>query len=117
MLIDRSSEAELHTMFMVEFRPGGSIDPHDHPFEEAYLVLEGDVVAEIDGERLPLGAGAFVWTGAGCSHSFRNESRSPVRWLETQAPQPPARHAFRFERDWTYLERLLEPPERVGAAR
>jgi quercetin dioxygenase-like cupin family protein len=117
MLVDRSTEAELHTMFMVEFRPGGSIDLHDHPFEEAYFVLEGEVVAEAEGERLSLGAGDLLWTGVGCRHAFRNESTSPVRWLETQAPQPPARHAFRYERDWNYLERLVERPQRVEAAR
>jgi quercetin dioxygenase-like cupin family protein len=115
MLVDRSNEAELHTMFMVEFRPGGSIDLHDHPFEEAYFVLEGEVVAEAEGERLSLGAGDFLWTGVGCRHEFRNESHSPVRWLETQAPQPPARHAFRFERDWKFLERLVERRQGVVA--
>jgi hypothetical protein len=27
-----------------------------------------------------------------------------VRWLETQSPQPPARHSYRFNRDWEYLQ-------------
>ena len=31
----------------------------------------------------------------------------PVRCLETQAPQPPARHSYRFARDWTYLADAL----------
>jgi hypothetical protein len=26
-----------------------------------------------------------------------------VRWLETQSPQPPARHSYRFARDWEQL--------------
>jgi len=26
-----------------------------------------------------------------------------VRWLETQAPQPPARYSYRFAGDWDYL--------------
>jgi hypothetical protein len=30
-----------------------------------------------------------------------------VRWLETQAPQPPARHSYRFTRDWEYLAAAL----------
>jgi hypothetical protein len=30
-----------------------------------------------------------------------------VRWLETQAPQPPPRHSYRFARDWSYLESAL----------
>ena len=27
----------------------------------------------------------------------------PVRWIESQAPLPPAKEVFRFERDWTHL--------------
>jgi hypothetical protein len=30
-----------------------------------------------------------------------------VRWLETQAPQPPGRHSYRFTRDWDYLRSRL----------
>jgi len=30
-----------------------------------------------------------------------------VRWLETSAPGPPARHSYRFERDWDYLAEQL----------
>jgi len=26
-----------------------------------------------------------------------------VRWIETQAPLPPAKEVFRFERDWAGL--------------
>ena len=34
-----------------------------------------------------------------------------MRWLETQAPQPPARHSYRFARDWDYLRQRLETGE------
>jgi hypothetical protein len=34
-----------------------------------------------------------------------------VRWLETQAPQPPARHSYRFVRDWDYLRERLPAGE------
>jgi hypothetical protein len=36
-------------------------------------------------------------------HSFRNAGREPVCWLETQAPQPPDQHSYRFAGDWDYL--------------
>ena len=33
---------------------------------------------------------------------------APVeRLLETQSPQPPARHSYRFNRDWEYLEEKM----------
>jgi hypothetical protein len=40
-------------------------------------------------------------------HGFRNLGPGRVRWLETQAPQPPGRHSYRFARDWTYLADAL----------
>jgi hypothetical protein len=51
MLVDPRLGAVLHQMFMVEYEPGGVAQPHDHPFEEAYYVLEGEVEATADGER------------------------------------------------------------------
>jgi quercetin dioxygenase-like cupin family protein len=108
MLVDQRLDAQLHTMFMVEYEPGGVAHPHDHPLEEAYVILEGEVEAEADGERYLLRVGDAFWTGVGCVHAFYNRSNARVRWLETQAPQPPARHSYRFERDWEYLQGRIE---------
>ncbi len=47
--------------------------------------------------------GDVAWAGVGCVHEFSNPGPGLVRWLETQAPQPPARHSYRFARDWNYL--------------
>ena len=110
MLVDQRLDAQLSTMFMVEYQDGGVAQPHDHPFEESYYILEGEVDAVADDQRYSLRAGDFFWTGVGCIHGFHNSSGGRVRWLETQAPQPPARHSYRFDRDWTYLE------EKLGAA-
>jgi len=107
MLVDQRLDAQLHTMFMVEYEPGGVAHPHDHPLEEAYVIMEGEVEAEADGQRYQLGAGDAFWTGVGCVHAFYNTSGGRVRWLETQAPQPPARHSYRFNRDWEYLQSRL----------
>ncbi len=106
MLVDERLGAALHTMFMVEYQPGGVAHPHDHPLEEAYYILDGEVVAEADGERFTLGPGDFLWTGVGCVHAFYNETETTVRWLETSSPQPPARNSYRFNRDWDYLAEL-----------
>jgi mannose-6-phosphate isomerase-like protein (cupin superfamily) len=53
--------------------------------------------------RTALGPGDVAFAGVGCLHSFRNVGGGMVRWLETQAPQPPRRHSYRFARDWDYL--------------
>jgi mannose-6-phosphate isomerase-like protein (cupin superfamily) len=80
--------------------PGAKIDPHDHTFEESYYIVSGAVDATADGRTYHLTAGSVIWTGVGCIHSFANVGDEPVRWIETQAPLPPAKEVFRFERDW-----------------
>jgi quercetin dioxygenase-like cupin family protein len=110
MLVDQRLDAQLSSMFMVEYQPGGVAQPHDHPLEEAYYMLEGETVAVADGVEYLLRPGDCFWTGVGCIHAFYNRTDGLVRWLETQAPQPPARHSYRFNRDWDYLaSRLAEP--------
>ena len=107
MLVDKRLDAQLHTMFMVEYQPGGVAQPHDHPMEESYLIMEGEVDAVADGKRYTLRQGDLFWTGVGCVHAFYNTSGGTVRWLETQSPPLPDRHGYRFERDWDYLKEKL----------
>jgi mannose-6-phosphate isomerase-like protein (cupin superfamily) len=107
MLVDQRLDANLLTMFMVEYQAGGVAHPHDHPFEEAYFMLEGEVEAVADGRSYMLRAGDVFWTGVGSIHAFYNRTQAKVRWLETQAPQPPRQHSYRFDRDWDYLDKLL----------
>ena len=92
MLVDQRLGAVLHQMFMVEYEPGGVAQPHDHPFEETYYVLDGEVDASADDEQFTLGPGDLFWTGVGCVHAFHNRSGDRVRFLETQSPQPPANY-------------------------
>lgn len=107
MLVDKRLDAQLHTMFMVEYQPGGVAHPHDHPMEESYIILDGEVEAVGDGRRYTLKKGDVFWTGVGCVHAFYNTSRRTVRWLETQSPPLPDRHGYRFSRDWEYLKEKL----------
>jgi mannose-6-phosphate isomerase-like protein (cupin superfamily) len=108
MMVDPDLGAQLTTMFMVRYETDGVAGPHDHPLEETYLILEGETDATFDGERYRLRPGDIAWAGVGCVHSFTNPGPDVVRWLETQAPQPPARHSYRFERDWSYLQERLD---------
>ena len=100
MFVDRSFGAIHQSLFLIQYMPGAKIDPHDHTFEESYLIVSGKVRAVADGKAYELGPGDTVWTGVGCIHTFENVSDQPVRWIETQAPLPPAKEIFRFERDW-----------------
>lgn len=100
MFVDRSFGAIHQSLFLIQYLPGAKIDPHDHTFEESYLIVGGRVRATADGETYDLGPGDVIWTGVGCIHSFANTGTEPVRWIETQAPLPPAKEVFRFEREW-----------------
>lgn len=107
MLVDQRLDAQLHSMFMVEYQAGGVAHPHDHPMEESYLILDGQVDAVADGKRYTLKKGDLFWTGVGCVHAFYNDNPGKVRWLETQSPPLPNRHGYRFNRDWEYLKQKL----------
>jgi quercetin dioxygenase-like cupin family protein len=107
MLVDQRLDAQLSTMFMVEYQPGGVAHPHDHPIEESYYLLDGEIEAVADEQTYILRRGDLFWTGVGCVHAFYNRTSRTVRWLETQSPQPPARHSYRFSRDWEYLKEKL----------
>jgi quercetin dioxygenase-like cupin family protein len=117
MMVDTDLGAQLQTMFMVQYEADGVAGPHDHPFEETYLILAGATDAMFDGQPYRLERGDIAWAGAGCVHSFRNAGREPVRWLETQAPQPPARHSYRFAGDWDYLREIAAPAATGGKER
>jgi len=107
MLVDQRLDAQLSSMFMVEYQPGGVAHPHDHPLEESYVILSGEVDAVADDKRYTLREGDAFWTGVGCIHAFYNTSKGKVRWLETQSPQLPPRYGYRFSRDWEYLKEKL----------
>ena len=108
MLVDKRLEAQLQTMFMVGYQPGAVAHPHDHPFEESYFMLEGEVDVVADGTRYSLRPGDVFWTGVGSIHAFYETKGNTVLWLETSAPGPPDRHSYRFERDWEYLSGRLQ---------
>jgi quercetin dioxygenase-like cupin family protein/NAD(P)-dependent dehydrogenase (short-subunit alcohol dehydrogenase family) len=110
--------ADFLTMFTVDYEVGGAAQAHDHPFEETYVFLAGTVQAELDGKPYTFGPGDVAFAPVGSIHGFWNEGPDRVRWIETQAPQPPARFAYRWEPSWAAVaERGVEAwPGRTTAA-
>jgi quercetin dioxygenase-like cupin family protein len=121
MAVDRYRGAVHHTMFVVEAPPrtggpaAGSL-AHAHPFEEAFFILEGETDWQLGGERVHAEAGDLVWAGVGASHGVMSATAQPARWIEVQAPAPPAQHGFVFPHEWRELadspghERHAGPP-------
>jgi quercetin dioxygenase-like cupin family protein len=124
MLVDRPFGAEYLTMFTVDYEVGGAAQAHDHPFEEAYVFLAGTVKAELEGQAYTFGPGDVAFAPVGSIHGFWNDGPDRVRWIETQAPQPPARFAYRWEPSWAAVAehgvevwpgRTTEPSRPPGA--
>jgi quercetin dioxygenase-like cupin family protein len=90
----------------LQYAPGGGIKEHDHAFEEGFFIVEGELEGDLDGELHTFGPGDYFWSGVGSTHELTNRSDAPARWLETQAPQPPTRHQFRYRGDWERLAGL-----------
>jgi mannose-6-phosphate isomerase-like protein (cupin superfamily) len=47
-----------------------------------------------------LAAEDYALINHGTVHAFCNMGRTPVRWIETQAPQFPAQHGLRNHLEW-----------------
>ncbi len=110
MFVDRSFGAIHQSLFLIQYQPGAKIDLHDHTFEESYFIVGGKVHAIADDQIYDLGPGDVIWTAVGCLHSFANLGDESVRWIETQAPLPPAKEVFRFERDWAQYASAVPTP-------
>jgi mannose-6-phosphate isomerase-like protein (cupin superfamily) len=101
--MERQFGAQCFFMMRGEMAVGAFRTRHDHPIEEFYLGLSGEVIMEIEDKSFRLGAGDVAWTGAGASHAFRQTGREPFRWLETQTPQFPAQYGTRNYVEWEKL--------------
>lgn len=101
--MERQFGTRCFFMMRGEMAVGGHRTRHDHPLEEFYLGLDGEVEMEIEDRSVRLGRGDFAWTGVGTSHAFKQVGSVPFRWLETQTPQFPADHGTRNYVEWEKL--------------
>ena len=89
--------------------------PHDHPWDEAYYILDGDVWFMVDGKEAVYTAGDFLYAPGGLVHSFRGAGETAARVLVLDAPAT----AEGFFKDAareivSYPEDLVKVPE-IGA--
>ena len=101
--MERQAGAQCFFMMRGEMSVGAFRTRHDHPIEEFYLGLSGEVIMDIEDENFRLGAGDIAWTGVGTSHAFRQVGAVPFRWLETQTPQFPSQYGTRNYVEWEKL--------------
>jgi len=122
MMVDEILGAQHHTLFVVEFAahsgtPGSAARTHYHPFEEAYYFLSGKAIAFLDGDQHEIAAGDIVWCSTNGTHGYINQGDVPVRFIECQAPRPPASNAFLFPDDWYALSNGILKMDAKGYTR
>ena len=69
------------SFFLTEGPPGSGPAPHHHPYEEIFVIEEGESTFTVDGEQIVAGAGQIVIVPAGAVHSFVNSGDGVLRQL------------------------------------
>ena len=81
-LVNRASGTTSFINGITIFEPGAAIPLHRHNCEESVMLLEGNAIAEIDGERHALKPQDTTFIPAGLPHRFINASSSePMKIL------------------------------------
>lgn len=70
-------EAEGLTPYEEVFPPQSTIQDHRHPFEEVRMVVKGELILDIAGNKLLLRAGDRIIIPANTRHSKKVETSEP----------------------------------------
>jgi quercetin dioxygenase-like cupin family protein len=85
LLVHRGLGSEHLTNGVTRFEPGAKIALHFHNCDESVVVVEGEAIAEVDGQRHPMKRFDTTFVPAGVPHRFLNESDRPMAILWTYA--------------------------------
>jgi uncharacterized cupin superfamily protein len=89
-LVRRSLGCGSFGLNLVDIPAGESIPEHDETGrdqEEVFLVLDGELVFVVDGERVPGPRGTFMRCDPEATRTAVNESDAPARLLIVSAPR------------------------------
>jgi len=114
-LLEASKTDHNFSLMEVELPEGGGPPPHEHPWDEAYYVVDGDVWFLVGDQEMVVSGGDLLYAPAGVVHSFKGAGKTPARVLVFDAPAT----AEGFFRDANreivnYPEDLVKVPE-IGA--
>jgi mannose-6-phosphate isomerase-like protein (cupin superfamily) len=70
------------SFFLVDTPPGGGPVLHTHPYEEVFVVQEGEATYTVGGDTIGVGAGQIVVAPAGVPHKFVNSGTGPLRQVD-----------------------------------
>ena len=105
----RSEQSGGHVSVMENIVRAGSAGPplHMHDFDEAFYMLEGELVFQIDGERFTRRAGEFAFAPRNVAHALANHSEADARYLLVCTPAGLERHFARA----AAASQGVEPPD------
>ena len=82
ILVGKDSGGENLTVVEASIDPGAGLGLHVHPsYEEATMIMEGEIQAVLEGETRILGPGDVLLAPAGVKHTITNQSDEPAKVL------------------------------------
>jgi mannose-6-phosphate isomerase-like protein (cupin superfamily) len=69
------------SFFLVRATPGRGPAPHTHPYQEVWVLDEGEASFTVGDETLTAGPGSVVVAPAGVPHAFTNVGDVPLRMI------------------------------------
>jgi quercetin dioxygenase-like cupin family protein len=85
LLVHKGLGSQHITNGVTRFEPGSKIALHYHNCDESVVVVEGEAIAEVDGQRHAMTRFDTTFVPAGVPHRFLNESDKPMAILWTYA--------------------------------
>jgi mannose-6-phosphate isomerase-like protein (cupin superfamily) len=70
------------SFFLVDGPPGSGAGLHKHPYEEVFVVQEGEATFTVGEEEIEVTAGQIVVVPAGVPHKFVNSGTGPLRQVD-----------------------------------
>jgi quercetin dioxygenase-like cupin family protein len=105
----RSEETGGHVSVTEIVVPPHNAGPplHKHDFDEAFYLLEGELMFQVEDALVTKGAGELSFAPRNAAHTLGNHSDAPARYLLICTPAG-------FERHWARIaaeEAGIEPPQ------
>jgi quercetin dioxygenase-like cupin family protein len=69
------------SFFIVQFAPGKGPKKHRHPYEETFILLDGEITAIVDGLSVTMKAGQIAVIPANTWHEFKSGPDMSVRMV------------------------------------
>lgn len=85
-LLEAAKTENSFSLMEVELPKDQGPPPHDHPWDEAYYIVDGDVWFLVADREMVVSKGDFVYAPGGVVHSFRGAGDTPARVLVFDAP-------------------------------